>query len=164
MQFDMIRAMAHYSDWANGQLIEAAERIDDAKLDEPIEMGMGSLRRTLIHLLSGESVWLARWKNETETPWPNETRPMKPATIREAFIATWQQREAFLASLSANDLPRVQTYRDSKGELFKASLSDMIIQGLVHSIHHRAQAVNMIRRLGGTAPDVDYMYRVRQPA
>ena len=40
---------------------------------------------------------------------------------------------------------------------------DMILQGLVHSIHHRAQAVNMLRQLGLGPPEVDYMTSVRLP-
>lgn len=163
MQLDMIRAMARYSDWANGQVIDAAERIDDIKLDDPIEMGMGSLRRTMIHLLAGESVWLARWQGKTETPWFDESEPMAPAAVREAFTRVWRERDTFLAPRTDADLVKEQTYRDSKGGLYKASLGDMIIQALVHSIHHRAQAVNMIRRLGGAAPDVDYMYWIRKP-
>jgi len=163
MQLDMIRAMARYSDWANRQVIDAAGRIEDAKLDEPIEMGVGSLRRTLIHLLAGESVWLARWKGETETPWLDESEPMSTSAIREKFAETWRPRDVFLAPLTDADLVGEQSYRDSKGGFYKASLGDMIIQALVHSIHHRAQAVNMIRRLSGAAPDVDYMYHMREP-
>jgi uncharacterized damage-inducible protein DinB len=57
----------------------------------------------------------------------------------------------------------VQEYRDSRGSKFRATLADMITQGLVHSIHHRAQATNAIRRLGRNAPEMDYMVHIRQP-
>jgi uncharacterized protein YciI len=58
----------------------------------------------------------------------------------------------------------VQVYRDSKGSLFQATLGDMLMQGVMHTKHHQAQAVNALKRLGAAWPELDYMYRVRKPA
>jgi len=74
-----------------------------------------------------------------------------------------RERDAFLAELSDAALQASVTYRDSKGSLFSASLGQMMVQMCVHSTHHRAQAVNMIRRAGGQTPEVDYMVWVRKP-
>ena len=54
-------------------------------------------------------------------------------------------------------------YLDSVAGYFNATLADMILQVLLHSIHHRAQAVNMLRQLGLGPPEVDYMTSVRLP-
>ena len=89
---------------------------------------------------------------------------MTPGRIRNEFDSTWKERDAFLATLSNEDLTRNQSYRDSKGGLFSASLGDMILQGCIHSIHHRAQAVNMIRRVGGAGLEMDYMTWIRKPS
>jgi uncharacterized damage-inducible protein DinB len=35
---------------------------------------------------------------------------------------------------------------------------------LNHSAHHRAQAVNMLRRVNAGLVELDYMYRIRQAA
>jgi uncharacterized damage-inducible protein DinB len=40
----------------------------------------------------------------------------------------------------------------------------MIEQYILHSHHHRAQAINAIKRAGGPVVEADYMYVVRQPA
>jgi uncharacterized damage-inducible protein DinB len=65
--------------------------------------------------------------------------------------------------LTEKELGQMIAYRDSKGSLFAATLSDMLLQGILHSVHHRAQAVNMVRRLGGAALEMDYMTFVRRP-
>ena len=158
------RTFLGYSEWANGQLIRAAAGLDDERLDRSFDMGRGTLRKTLMHLWAGESVWLARWQGRTETPWPDEELKATIPNIDERFKGVYSDRETFLATLCDAELERVITYRDSKGTLYKASLGDMLMQGIIHSIHHRAQAVNMLRRLGATAPEVDYMYWVRKPA
>jgi uncharacterized damage-inducible protein DinB len=39
----------------------------------------------------------------------------------------------------------------------------MLLQGALHSKHHQAQAVNILRRLGAAWPELDYMMHVRKP-
>jgi uncharacterized damage-inducible protein DinB len=88
---------------------------------------------------------------------------LSPEEVLKALELIWPERDAFLASLDPGRLDAEQPYRDSRGTLFRATLRRMLLQGIVHSIHHRAQAVNAIRRLGGAAPEVDFIMSVRQP-
>lgn len=159
-----LRELTRYGDRANTMVFEAAGALPASALDQPIDIGLNSLRRILVHIHSGESVWLARWQGKVETPWPREDVQLAPAEVLANLRSLIPARDAFLDSLTAERLTADQPYRDSRGNLFRATLMQMILQGLVHSIHHRAQAVNAIRRLGGTAPEVDLMYSVRQPA
>ncbi|MBX3394148.1 MAG: DinB family protein [Phycisphaerae bacterium] len=163
LNMDAAKELFRYSDWANGQLIMAAAPLSDDKLDTPVEMGPGSLRRTLMHLWAGEHVWLQRWQRRTETAWPDEAERLSPKEIGERLSKVSGIRAAFIDSVKPESLGREITYRDSKGDLFTATLSDMLIQGILHSVHHRAQAVNMIRRAGGISVDLDYMYWIRKP-
>ncbi|QDV90254.1 DinB family protein [Phycisphaerae bacterium RAS2] len=162
MTVESFAPLFEYSDFANAALLDASKGLSDAQLDTSFDMGMGTLRKTLKHILDGEAVWLARWKGEAETPWPPYETAMSVAELRDAFAATSRARGAFVAKLKDADLARVITYRDSKGSLFSATLGDMLIQGFVHSTHHRAQAVNMLRRLGAGLVELDYMTRVRK--
>lgn len=159
-----IRSMFRYSDWANERVLESALGVAEADLDRPMDVGPGSMRRTLLHILAGEDVWLRRWMGQIETRWPDERERAGVSEIAERLRAVWARREVFVESLPDGAAGRVQDYRDSKGGLFRASLGDMLLQGCVHSIHHRAQAVNILRRLGAAAPELDYMMRVRQPS
>lgn len=152
-----------YNDWADKQLLAAAAKCDDAALDRSFDMGPGSLRRTLIHLFNGEFVWLQRWQGRRETKWPSEAEKVGAAALQERFEATWRDRDAFLGTLGGGDLGRVVVYRDSKGSEFQAALSDMLLQMLVHSTHHRAQAVNMLRQAGAGLVELDYMMAIRRP-
>ncbi len=163
LTLDSVRTFLKYSDWANDIVLRAAGPLDDARLDKPFAMGRGSLRMELLHVCAGESVWVARWQSRAETPWPNEEERVSVAGITERFTAVYRERDAFVATLTDRDLGRSVTYRDSKGSLFSATLADMMTQMIVHSTHHRAQIVNMLRNVGVTpAPDLDYMYWVRK--
>ena len=99
-----------------------------------------------------------------DTPWPDETEKAAPRAIGDRFAKTHEDRKAFLNGLNNDATSRTVVYRDSKGSLYQAALGDMMLQMILHSAHHRAQAVNMLRRLGAEPPELDYMYRVRVPA
>ncbi|MFN0136647.1 MAG: DinB family protein [Phycisphaerae bacterium] len=161
---EALRPMLAYNDWADEQILAAAESLDDARLDQAIDVGRGTLRRVLIHTWAGEHVWVQRWQGKSETKWPDESAAVTIADLRERFRAAWRERDAFLATLSGADIEREVSYRDSRGSMFRASLHDMIRQMVVHSIHHRAQIVNILRRLGTSAPELDYMMHARVPA
>lgn len=164
MNVDYLQRMFRYSDWANGRLVSTASVLSDEQLDRAMEIGLGSLRATLKHIHDGESVWLARWQGWTETPWPSYDERPTMGELAGRFRQTVVDRVAFLRTLLPADFERAVTYRDSKGSQFSATLGDMILQGINHSVHHRAQAVNILRRVGAGLVELDYMVFVRQPA
>ena len=162
--FNPISSLFWCSDRANALVLDAARSLTDAQLDQPFGMGLGTLRRTLLHIHAGELVWLQRWQGHIETRWPDESEPASVKTIADRLASVWQQRDAFLGPRAPESMAKVQMYRDSKGSMFRAPLGDMILQMFAHSAHHRAQAVNMLRHLGVEPPQVDYMMLVREPA
>ena len=165
-----IRTLLAFTDWSNDQLLDAAAQaeFDDEHLDRDMQIGVGGLRRTLLHIYNGELIWAKRWRGgvDAETRWPSETEKVTIAQLRERLVANRSARDTFLDDLAASrpDLSRIQSYRDSRGSTFAASLGEMLVQGVMHSKHHQAQVANIVRRLGGTAPDLDFMYHVRRGA
>lgn len=159
-----LRRMFEYSDWANGVVLAAAGQLSDEQLDRPIDIGPapGSLRRILLHTYNGEFVWLQRWQGELPG-WPTESAKPSIAELTASFAKVAMEREAFFATLDLTRLEQPAAYRDSRGSMFQALLGDMIVQGLTHSTHHRAQSANAIRRLGGSPPELDYMNHLRKP-
>lgn len=159
----LLNTLFSYGDWANDALLDAAAKLDEPLLDQPFDIGPGSARKILDHIETGESVWLNRWRGHTHTPWSSQPVATLPE-LRARFHATRAARVEFLATLDPARLDAQQTYRDSRGSMFRATLADMLLQGFVHSAHHRAQAVNVLRRLGAGIVELDYMMHVRQPA
>ncbi len=161
---DILGELFRYDDWANDRVLQAATPLTDEQLDRPIDMGRGSLRKTLMHVVCAEQVWVQRWQGHTETPWPDEDLRASAAEMADRFRKARSVRDTFLRDLRDDALGREVEYRDSFGGLYVAKLGDMILQLSNHSTHHRAQAVNMIRRAGGKPPELDYMYwRLRRP-
>ena len=164
-----LHTLFNYSVRANDQLIEASAVLTDDQLDRSFEMGRATLRKTLIHILAGESVWLGRCKGEADTRWLDEEAATPVSEIARELRQIAKERDGFLESIDDGDMDRTKKYLDvnllnpSARDYYVASLRNMLIQGFVHSVHHRAQAVNMLRRIGVDPPEVDYMVSVRKP-
>ncbi len=153
-----------YNDWANDQLLVAGETLTDEQLDRRFKISVGTFRKLLLHVYIGEYVWLRRWQGESDQPWLDQNEKIRPGQLAERFAPVRRERDAFLAALDSERLARPQRYLDSKGSYFTAPLGEMLVQGFVHSTHHRAQLVNMLRRLNAGAPELDYMMWCRRPA
>lgn len=164
IELGTIRVLLDYSDWSNRRLLECAAPVSDALLDTDLQIGPGTLRKILLHTLTGETVWLLRWKQTPEVPWPSEAEKVSVEEMGERFQKVWTARDEFIDSIEdPARLNQVQVYRDSRGNRFQAALGHMLMQGCMHSKHHQAQACNALKRLGASWPELDYMMRVRMP-
>ena len=146
-----------FNDWARDVLMNTAAGANDEQLDRPFEMGEGSLRATLQHLFGAEWLWLERWKGRSP---PREEVPQAFANLGEMWN-TWrktaQERDAYLATLTPNDLEKDVTYTNTLGNTYTFKLGPMLLHVCNHGTHHRAQASNMLRHLGATPPELDVL-------
>jgi uncharacterized damage-inducible protein DinB len=154
---ETIRECFRFSDWAWDRLLAAVAPLTDAQLDQPFEMGPGSLRATLRHLYGAERNWLARWRGCDQPQFPQASELAKPAEFDRAHRALVPERSADVANL---DFSQTCTYTNPQGRTYTFALGDVLLHVCNHGIHHRAQAVNMLRRLGQPplAPGLDYIF------
>ena len=54
-----------HNDWSNARIVTQCQRLTDAQLDQPREMGFGALRNTLFHILAAEEIWFERWNSSS---------------------------------------------------------------------------------------------------
>jgi len=111
------------------------------------------------HVLAAEHVWLARLKGETPR------HPVWPALSLEecAGLVQANQRDliAFVGDLTAGDLSRGITYRNSAGQEFASSIEDILLQVSLHGTYHRGQIAWALRHGGGVPMPTDYIAFVR---
>jgi uncharacterized damage-inducible protein DinB len=132
-------------------------------------IGLGTLGRTLTHVMSSEWYYVERVLGHDVPPhdqWPIRDEEPPPFAILEA--AWVEQSGRTRAALGAvRDWNVELEYRidgDGAPAIVTASAADIFTQLVLHEVHHRAQAMNMLRQLGIAAEDIDYntlMYRRR---
>lgn len=170
MRLNTLNELFTFNTWGHELVLSAAAPLSDAQLDQPFEMGPGSLRATLNHLYSAERVWLDRWKH-IDPPRPRPSAAgITVAQLQRELPDVAAERRQFLERLTDTDLPQVQPIKNMKGEVTNCRLDDMLLHVCNHAIHHRAQAANMIKRGGGKppSPGADYIFmrveRISEPA
>jgi uncharacterized damage-inducible protein DinB len=145
-----------YGDWANTRVFDIASGLMDVQLDQPFEIGFGTLRLTMQHIMNAESWWLASWKNEPMPDFPPADPSASLCDIRREFDQVATTRNGILSDGPAAALERnVNITFGGRAGSFR--LGDSMLQLCTHGTHHRAQAVNMLRHLGARVPVMDYV-------
>lgn len=157
-----VRDYFRYTDWGRDQVMKLLEEMDDAALDRPFEMGMGSLRKTLLHLHAAEEFWLRNWLGPHDHPFGKADEPLPLKQIRVRFDETAAQRNELLLKKSDADLTEPVAARLPDGRTLKFPLGVTAMQLCGHGTHHRAQVINMLRHCGKPCPATDYTVMQRQ--
>jgi uncharacterized damage-inducible protein DinB len=161
---DTIRNYYRYGDWAFYRVVGVASVLSDEGLDRRFEMGVGSLRKTLLHIRDGEQWWYENWTVGPDNAFQDSPETTAVSELRTLFRGIAEQRTAYLAQLSNDDLQRVVAAEVRPGLRLGFRLGESLLQLCGHGTHHRAQALNMMRKLGADAPELDYVVWLRETA
>jgi len=149
---DLIDDLYRHNDWANGHLIHLCDGLSDAQLDQAREMGFGSLRATLFHILAAEEIWMERWAGEPWRPFSFEPLGTTIAEIADRLSAVSERRRQLMDADRESRWQRLVTYQNSKREPATRKLDDLLLHVANHGIHHRAQALHFLKQFGRTLP------------
>lgn len=159
-QLTTLRALCFHNDWAREKLLDAASPLADDALDDPAEMGPGSLRATIEHLWRTERGWLDVWQGAADSRPPPEPA-ISIAELRSRFRATAAERETLLDDRDEAEQIACTT---ETGHSLRMALADMVLHVCNHGFHHRAQTLNMLRRIGVEGPEIDYLHMSMDPS
>jgi predicted O-methyltransferase YrrM/uncharacterized damage-inducible protein DinB len=160
---DTIEVLLAHNAWATRELLRACERLNDAQWHQRFDMGPGSLHDTLTHIVGA----MLRWADRIDGP-PQPVRPsIEDGTQRSRaeLRALLDDAEAALAASAARARQRgLDTALDVTlgGTPYRFTLNAMLAHVTTHGMHHRAQCLNMLRRLGAAGisdalPDLDVL-------
>ncbi len=121
-----------------------------------------TLARVLTHTMTSEWYYIERLQGRSVPPyqeWPiREEEPPPFAALEAAWTEqAARTREALAAVRDWN--ARVEyrvTDDDGVQQIVAASPADIFTQLVLHEMHHRAQAMNMLQISGAAAGDIDF--------
>ncbi len=162
MRLATLQDLFGYGAWANDCIWQTAADLNDVQMDRAFEMGEGSLRKTLAHVYGAERAWYEHCEGPDASALPRSRNTHTLAEIRDAAQRLGDLRSGWLNAMTDGDLTREITYtRDS--HTYTHLLGDVLLHVCNHGIHHRAQALNMLRRLGKEVQMLDLIVmRIQQ--
>lgn len=136
--------------------------LSQTQYTQPFPFGLRTLRATMIEIALVEHFYGKRLREEplpASDDYPiSETRQPTFADLERAWTALAQETRATLAGIK--DWDRTVTRRIEQQDkiiVSTATKADVATQLLLHEVHHRAQAMAMLRQLGVEAQNLDYM-------
>jgi uncharacterized damage-inducible protein DinB len=142
-----------YNYWANKKLFEVIFQLTPEQFIQTVDGSHGSIRNTMVHMLSAEWGWLGRCGGI-----PDRGAPLNPADYPtvESLQATWNKIEMllrkFLSSLQDSGLTRPVEFAIAGTEKQSRPIGELMHHAANHGVHHRGQ-VSLLLRLLGYNPD-----------
>jgi uncharacterized damage-inducible protein DinB len=157
--FDPLTILLRHNHWATRRVLELCRRLSPAQFQQRFDIGPGSLHDTLIHIVD-----CMRWWADDVSGRP---RRASLAPARRAFSP--DEVYHWLDEIHAEFEGLVEKQRRDLAGTVDVTLGDRrftftrgvaFTHALVHGTHHRAQCLNMLRRLNvpglsDRLPDLD---------
>jgi uncharacterized damage-inducible protein DinB len=147
-----------YNYWASRKLLEVVCHLTDDQFTQAIAGSYGSIRNTMVHILSAEWGWLDRCGGTPRGPalepsdYPTAASLIDRLNLVEGYV-----RE-FLASLQDEDLYRIVEFKLGSGLKYAMPCGALLQHAAIHGVHHRGQISLLLRSLGHVPGNFDYLF------
>jgi uncharacterized damage-inducible protein DinB len=147
-----------YSYWANRKIFSVLRQLTPEQFTQNVAGSYGSVRNTLVHILSAEWGWLDRCGGPARGP---ALKAEDYPTV-DSLIDRWTTVEAhmrsFLAALTDADLVRSIEFKlHAADRAHVMRLGDLLQHGANHGVHHRGQVALLLRVLGHVPGNFDLL-------
>ena len=156
---DHVRLMARYNAWQNRALIAAAETLDDAARRTDRGGFWGGIQSTLIHVLWGDTMWMARFDG-WEKPAVGQKESPSMVTGWDAYTEARADADARILDWAGRVEPgwlaEAQSwYSGSAGRQITQPRWALVTHFFNHQTHHRGQVHAMLTAAGARPGDTD---------
>ena len=153
-----LQRLYEYGYWANAKLFPVIAQLTPEQFTHAVVGGHGSIRNTIVHVMSAEWGWISRCGGPERGP------ALKPADFStvESVLETWKKVEGyvreFLARISDADLARDVEFSLPGLEKRSMAIGELLQHGAIHAVHHRGQVAVLLRMLGHTPGNFDLLF------
>jgi len=149
MTENFLEKLFEHNNWANLQIIQACSALSDEQLDaEPQSVTKGSIRRTLVHLVSSQQGYL-----RTLTLPLEERLDAPTVAFTELQESASKSGEGLLVLARGEQKPLKPQLQTRDGYFVESWV--LMVQIINHATEHREQINSMLNALGVTPPDLD---------
>ena len=157
--YEMLDDLYAYNSWANAKIAALCDGLSDNQLDAKREIGFGTLRATLFHVLTAERIWMERWTGVPWRPFPTDPDGMTLSEFTNGLAEVAAQRRSLIEIHRADRWSDQITYQDSQKTEYTHRLYDLLLHVANHGVHHRAQALQYLKPFERTLPaGLDYIF------
>ena len=142
-----LQILLDHNAWATRELLVCCRKLSDEELDRPFEIGPGSIRSTLTHIVGAMRSWASRIGGQTPPPRTQETLSLDEL-LRRCDDAATALKETATRVCDEHRLREVMTFQPAGHPEYRMTRAAALVHVTTHGMHHRGQVFNMLRRLG----------------
>jgi uncharacterized damage-inducible protein DinB len=163
MTKDDIQLLYEYDRWANNRVLQAVSALSAEQFTRDLGGSFRSVRDTLVHIIGGEWIWLAYWKEPSHSSASlTDLRTRRDALFNpSAFpnVAALQLKWAEVEREQVEFVNRVTNESLEKMLPFRTAqirLAHLMQHLANHSTYHRGQVALMMRQLDADPLATDF--------
>jgi uncharacterized damage-inducible protein DinB len=158
MTVDDLKRRYNYGYWANERLMAVIAQLTAEEFTRGVAGSLGSIRNTLVHVMSAEWGWIDRCGGPARGPaLKADDYPTVESLIRQWTVVEGHVRE-FLGTLDDDDLQRAIEFSLPQTGNRTMSLGALLEHGANHAVHHRGQVALLLRVLGHAPGNFDLLF------
>ena len=157
MTVSNLQTLFDYGYWANRKLLDSIAGLTPEQFTRTVDGSHGSIRSTMVHVLSAEWGWLSRCGG------PDRGAALVPADYPtvDSLVATWNKIETyvreFLSKLQEQDLSRIVEFTLGSSPKRSMPVGELLQHAANHGAHHRGQVSLLLRLLGQEPENFDLL-------
>jgi len=152
-----LEVLYDYDCWANAKLFHAISQLTPEQFTQTVGGSYGSIRNTMVHLLSAEWGWLSRCGGPERGPRLNPADYPTVESLIEVSGKVEVHIRDFLSELKDEDLARNVAYMNDRAEERSLPLGTLMQHAANHGVHHRGQVALLLRLLGYAPGNLDIL-------
>jgi uncharacterized damage-inducible protein DinB len=139
-----------HNQFATARLLLHCGSLTAQQLHEPFEIGPGTIHETFLHIIEAMDRWADRLADRDPGPRSPEGAQYTP----DELLAMLDAAAAKLEQVARNILQDGREHewmtfpRPGGGDPYRFHRASAMVHVTTHGMHHRAQIMNMLRRLG----------------
>jgi uncharacterized damage-inducible protein DinB len=145
---ELLKQYAAYNIWAHQRILDIILSLPEEKQLAELPSSFNSLYKTVLHMWDAESAWWQRMKLQERMVMPSENFKGNMQDMATGLMQQSKQWEEWVSSASDLSLDHVFQYQNTKREVFKMPVYQMLHHVFNHGTYHRGQLINMLRQLG----------------
>lgn len=157
MTVEGITTLFDYGYWANAGLRDVVSRLTTEQFTAHVAGSYGSIRNTMVHMLSAEWGWLERCGGAGRGPALNAQDYPAAAALFDRWHYVEAHVREFLSTLHDEDLARRVEFAIGSGARQSMALGQLLHHAAIHGVHHRGQVALLLRALGHVPGNFDLL-------
>ena len=155
---ELLQQFSAYNVWANTLLAQLISNLPAELHEKEIPSSFSSLKKTIVHMWSAESIWWQRINLQERVIAPADNFNGNIHDVLEELKKQNTQWHEWITKALEHQLQHIFQYENFKGQQFKQPIFQMLLHLFNHGTYHRGQIINMLRQLGvEKIPQTDFI-------